>query len=324
MKKYILILSLLTLFGLPSLMLATSGTCSSHGGVSCSSGSDYDGSTICNDGWRDSTEYYSSVSLCSNTKITCSGEEYNQILKNLGYFDKQKTVDSLMSEMKTMTSQQAVDAPGILSAKSDEINRNVAIQVLAIQPKVMAEQAEMRDILTRAQMQCEAMGAESLRRRQNEWNKEILNKIQEPTCPANSAYSNGMCYCNKGFVQEDDTCKTYDQACQDIYHDPNVIPFKLANGQLACKCKPGYSSIKDNYKCSVDGDVHLDETKKIPSAIKTQEKTLAEISEKTTNKEVLLPEIKSKERDTSTSSITKMTSIKTPWFKKVWNFIWRF
>ncbi len=43
---------------------ATSGACSWHGGVNCAAGSDWDGSVICNDGWRDSSVSYNSMVMC--------------------------------------------------------------------------------------------------------------------------------------------------------------------------------------------------------------------------------------------------------------------
>ena len=64
MKKilYLSIIALSGLFAVP--VLATSGACSGHSGVSCSAGADYDGSVICNDGWRDSSVAYSSMIEC--------------------------------------------------------------------------------------------------------------------------------------------------------------------------------------------------------------------------------------------------------------------
>lgn len=46
----------------------SSGSCSSHGGVSCSAGADIDGSAICNDGWRDSIVWFDDVQACKSTK----------------------------------------------------------------------------------------------------------------------------------------------------------------------------------------------------------------------------------------------------------------
>jgi hypothetical protein len=63
MRK-ILLLSILFLS--PVFAFATSGACSGHGGVSCSAGSDNDGSVICNDGWRNSSVQYSSMVMCAN------------------------------------------------------------------------------------------------------------------------------------------------------------------------------------------------------------------------------------------------------------------
>lgn len=54
----------LSLFSLTPISFATSGACSGHGGVSCASGPDSDGSVICNDGWRNSSVSYSSMVMC--------------------------------------------------------------------------------------------------------------------------------------------------------------------------------------------------------------------------------------------------------------------
>lgn len=53
------------------MALAVEGTCSWHGGVDCSAGSDWDGSAICNDGWKDSSENYYSNTKCQDTLPQC-------------------------------------------------------------------------------------------------------------------------------------------------------------------------------------------------------------------------------------------------------------
>ena len=67
-KKISLLLAIIFLFLFSfSLFLiteATSGACSWHGGVNCSAGADWDGSVICNDGWRDSSVSYYSMVEC--------------------------------------------------------------------------------------------------------------------------------------------------------------------------------------------------------------------------------------------------------------------
>lgn len=65
MKKFIFLLTLVSFGAFIPTAFGTSGACSYHGGVSCAAGSDYDGSVICYDGWRDSGVSYSSMSECN-------------------------------------------------------------------------------------------------------------------------------------------------------------------------------------------------------------------------------------------------------------------
>lgn len=67
MRRILLAALCLGLFWSAHSVNATSGACSSHGGVSCSSGADWDGSVICNDGWRSSSVSYSSMAMCGGS-----------------------------------------------------------------------------------------------------------------------------------------------------------------------------------------------------------------------------------------------------------------
>ena len=65
MKKYLSILVVLIFFSLiPAIVLATSGACSYHRGVNCSIGADYRGKVQCNDGWVNSSVYFSDTDEC--------------------------------------------------------------------------------------------------------------------------------------------------------------------------------------------------------------------------------------------------------------------
>src|SRR5690606_993845 len=55
----------ISVYFIPSA-LATSGACSGHGGVDCSSSPTLYGNVICNDGWTGSSVLYSSVAECSS------------------------------------------------------------------------------------------------------------------------------------------------------------------------------------------------------------------------------------------------------------------
>jgi hypothetical protein len=60
-KLFVLVIFLF----LPAFTLATSGACSYHDGVNCSAGANYNGKVICNDGWTNSSVYFSDADECS-------------------------------------------------------------------------------------------------------------------------------------------------------------------------------------------------------------------------------------------------------------------
>jgi hypothetical protein len=69
--SYLIVVLFLVTLIFPNHASATSGSCSSHGGVACSLRSDYDGSVICNDGWRDSSVSFSDADECKTTLPSC-------------------------------------------------------------------------------------------------------------------------------------------------------------------------------------------------------------------------------------------------------------
>ncbi len=69
--SYLIVVLFLATLIFPNHASATSGSCSHHRGVACSLGSDYDGSVICNDGWRDSTVSFSDAEECKTPLPSC-------------------------------------------------------------------------------------------------------------------------------------------------------------------------------------------------------------------------------------------------------------
>lgn len=69
MKKLFLlpVALLLATFLFISPVFATSGCCSSHGGVNCAAGAQGNGHVICNDGWTGSSCLYSSMVMCGGS-----------------------------------------------------------------------------------------------------------------------------------------------------------------------------------------------------------------------------------------------------------------
>jgi hypothetical protein len=70
-------------FILPSISHATSGACSDHGGVNCSTGPNIDGSVVCNDGWMDSSVKYNDMDECKNINSNnCLNSNYLSVIEN--------------------------------------------------------------------------------------------------------------------------------------------------------------------------------------------------------------------------------------------------
>lgn len=79
-KKFIgfLFIAAISLFFVPAVF-ATSGACSSHGGVNCAAGPDADGSVICTDGWLNSSVEYSSMVMCEGTPAPANTSSFSDI-----------------------------------------------------------------------------------------------------------------------------------------------------------------------------------------------------------------------------------------------------
>ena len=71
-------------FVLPNLSYATSGACSYHGGVNCSAGASLEGKVVCNDGWVNSSVYYSDAQECEMDcpMVFHNEATYNQLKKD--------------------------------------------------------------------------------------------------------------------------------------------------------------------------------------------------------------------------------------------------
>lgn len=93
---------------IPNVTLATQGACSYHDGVDCSVTS-YEGKVTCNDGWVNSSVYFSDVNECkTSTESLCvypSG-----YTSNISTCDEmQKTCDNYNSLMKTAGARTGSD-----------------------------------------------------------------------------------------------------------------------------------------------------------------------------------------------------------------------
>lgn len=113
MKKFFIIFSILSLS--PFIALATSGACSSHGGVNCSAQiSRYD-KVICNDGWTNSSVYYYQADECQTS--SCTPPSGSGCRTESDYSAKQVQLNSQGGYLGYTASHE-----GVLQQCRDEIN----------------------------------------------------------------------------------------------------------------------------------------------------------------------------------------------------------
>lgn len=351
--KGIIILTFAILI-IPSISFAVSGTCSSHGGVNCSAGADYDGSAVCSDGWRDSSERYSSLSLCSFNKPVCTSSERQGLIEKSG-------INEIYSQIESLEKEQA-DLDEKIKASPSYMNflvnptaeeRQMIVQSTYISNQILSLTKSIDMRMVSVNEECSVLGADRYYQEQSdvletliENQKQILTPTlpqiptTTPTCPENMRYLNNKCYCNEGFGSiNGDKCKTYDQLCQESNNnDPNIIGSKLdnsVNGTSTCSCKLGYSW--NGSQCIINTPPVVtqiptpEKEKTIPEAVKTPTKTPQSSTESLNN--VIKPKPTETEINTlntsssnitETQPITETTIPKIPWYKKLWKFIWRF
>lgn len=160
MKRWVkrLGFALLVWASVPILALATSGACSYHGGVSCSAGADWDGSVICNDGWRDSSVSYSSMAMClpstsSNaTKHSCNSNQWDTLQSQYNLGGQQDKIDELMEKQ-----EEAFDDM-YDSSLSDEKRNQASENFYEISTEVLRLQSDLERSIDRAGRECDVLG----------------------------------------------------------------------------------------------------------------------------------------------------------------------
>ena len=186
MKKIILIFFILSLF-IPLTTYATSGACSSHGGVNCDAGSDCDGSVICNDGWRDSSVGYYDTDKC-NARPSCTTKELDGLFtkyKVQEKIDELNEVKNQMIQLKSTYDASVAEtegsgitigqARGELSRKQREYASKST--VLEAKAAIITDQYNLaQESIDR---ECESMGSENYKNQQRELKDLEFEKIRK-------------------------------------------------------------------------------------------------------------------------------------------------
>lgn len=128
----------------PFSAYAVEGTCSWHGGVNCSVGADWDGSAVCNDGWRDSSESYYSTVECKNTHGTpCTSQEYETLKQKYNIDAQDRTIKDLSSQLYSL----------------DAMNTKNSSQIITLSSQVQSLQSKLSSDMDSAWAECQALGA---------------------------------------------------------------------------------------------------------------------------------------------------------------------
>lgn len=262
-KYYLLVLLLL----LPLPSLATEGTCSYHNGVNCSAGYDYvDGSAICNDGWRDSSEFFGDMVSCKN-QIKCSADQYSGLLIKYDLNNLMlKTTNKTNQMMAKQSEYDALETSSIIGGSLDRQKNTVLIEVRGLANEVITLQNNYNFAKALVDDDCRLLGqdifyklyAEAWQARANYQSKlreassqESKERLQERStnqdivCGANSTYnkSTDQCNCDVGYrVNVDRTgCIKKELICP-IHSTLNGVDSK-------CYCDSGFVNRADGSGC---------------------------------------------------------------------------
>jgi len=245
-KISLFIIIFLFSFDFLSSVKATSGACSWHGGVNCAVGPDWDGSVICNDGWKDSGVSFYSTDECFSTDVYCTTSELESLRQKYGVPKILAEIDSIMQEIDDLEAQ--ADAMEEYTPERTYLFSKIESLALEAQQK----QYTLGLINDQIDTECSALGYDRqqqdyleqqkflMEKQQNELEsqqtelEELLKQLKALSCPANSTYRDGSCFCNNGYVAKGSICITYTQNCQNQY---GINSYGDKN---YCYCKSGY------------------------------------------------------------------------------------
>lgn len=233
MKK-IVYLILGIIFIIPSATLATSGACSSHGGVNCLAGPTYEGKVSCNDGWVNSSVYFYEAQECNNQESEIrkidheiSNLEYklSQIKTNWDTEKSQTTgflahIGALRTDGSSPVALANIDSKyqGQITAINNEIS-----YYKKLRKQYRDELSDIRD----AEMQ----------------RLELINKNEGSV--NNNELSKEFDTLNEKYFGKE----AYDKACVTQYGSNSGWDGKKKDdGSFYCKCSAGYFMGK-NKKC---------------------------------------------------------------------------
>ena len=185
MKKLIVFWLITLILPISSVFAQAPGTCAWHSGVDCNAMADWDGSAICNDGWRDSSETFSSVQECSALHHMCTTQEWNLINQKYDLGGKRQKVSDVSDQM-TQLAQQVLP-----SSNSNDINvlrqnliqqSKIATQALTLKSQWDLLEGDFWNANNQATRECWALGDDEYQKTQSAFLQQY-NALLELTTP---------------------------------------------------------------------------------------------------------------------------------------------
>lgn len=265
---------------------ADSGACSSHGGVNCGAGADYDGSVICNDSWRDSSVSFSSMSECQ-TKSTCDAllnapgcSSEASYTNQQSYCTQSQTADIRSGRTNTSSIQQCADNLAKCRNEINQYQANLKLYDKCRQDETAAKyknQQSNNQNNTSSQLNTElANGLNSICT--NLWGVHSYYDYTSSkcacsagyfidtdlkcsaTCSNNSSVKDGSCKCNEGSFWLNGKCLTY-------LLTPAAAIASSSSLKITAKSNTATSVIKIKYAYSEKNNLNIREKNSANSKI---------------------------------------------------------
>jgi len=282
MKNKIIVVSLFLALFFVGIQVthATSGACSSHSGVSCSSGMDIDGSVVCKDGTRESSVPYDFMIMCKDQKQLEISNYCNGLRSQFEYYIKSKDqylkeIDAKIDQQQSTLLKRDMGNPAIADSYYkylDYLNtlrdRQTERYASAVQTSISSCKVDKLNewysklksvvipIKTDDQVCQDIYGTNTYGDSQYcycnegyEWNSSKTSCISNLTCPLNSTRIGNICSCNEGHVKRDTRCLSYTDDCSLTY-GYYIVGSRGPDNNSLCDCPSGYIWNDSKTKCT--------------------------------------------------------------------------
>ncbi|MCX6756290.1 MAG: hypothetical protein NTX85_03045 [Candidatus Nomurabacteria bacterium] len=253
MKKYLIIAFLILL---PTISFATSGACSSHGGVNCSVLGVY---ATCND-FTKSSVFFNNVIECKDTKcyypIASCSEELLQLLQS------QKAQATSIANWRGFGDTDWVNQQ--IEKTSQEYDQKISqcktqiegykLQQISYQSCLSSQSNIMNPVPVTIIDKEEYVNTEMQKWCVDKYGPNSFNDTVNKTCSCNAGYEFDSGYkscqkivtCDSNQIKQNNKCVDVNQACMTYFGPHSIaIPNTAKDGSTQCSCDAGYEWAKN-------------------------------------------------------------------------------